>query len=203
MSAFKLSYKVVDHFEGVISEPCKDAESQAIVLAPDEEEAPLGSTNKHNDPYKRETWSRGVEFLFSCIAMSVGLGNMWRFPFVAWTNGGGAFVIPYCIVLFVIGKPGYFMEMAMGQFSSRGTIKVYDCAPAMRGVGTGQVLSSLFVATYYSSIMGLTLKYLFDSFSSELPWSTCKPEWGACVSALNDTTYGNETAKSSAELYFR
>lgn len=156
------------------------------------------------DPQKRETWSRGVEFLFSCIAMSVGIGNLWRFPFVAWNNGGGAFLLPYLIVLFIIGKPGYFMEMTMGQFSSRGTIKVYDCVPAMRGVGTGQVLSSMFVMTYYSSIMGLTLKYLYESLSSELPWTTCKPEWGSCLSALNDTKMGNETLPaSSAVLYFR
>lgn len=138
--------------------------------------------------------------------MSVGLGNLWRFPFVAWSNGGGAFVIPYIIVLLVIGKPGYFMEMTMGQFSSRGTIKVYDCVPAMRGVGSGQVLSSIFVATYYSSIMGLTLKYLYDSFSTDLPWNECKIEWGSCVPAVTngDTIVYNQSTKqsSSAELYF-
>lgn len=139
-------------------------------------------------------------------AMSVGLGNLWRFPFVAWSNGGGAFLLPYIVVLFVIGKPGYFMEMAMGQFSSRGTIKVYDSCPAMRGVGSGQVLSSIFVATYYSSIMGLTLKYLYDSFSDVLPWSICQDEWGPCVAAkLNGASpLYNQSLKlsSSAELYF-
>lgn len=45
----------------------------------------------------------------------------------------GAFVIPYIIILIVVGKPGYFLEMIMGQFSSRGTVKVFDCVPAMRG----------------------------------------------------------------------
>lgn len=134
--------------------------------------------------------------------MSVGLGNLWRFPFIAWKNGGGAFVIPYLVVLFIIGKPGYFMEMAMGQFSSRGTIKVYDCAPAMRGVGSGQVLSSMFVATYYSSIMGLTLKYLYDSISFVLPWAICRPEWVNCSSIVGNSTQGNST-RSSADLYFK
>lgn len=173
----------------------RNASISAPIIAPE----PLVPVESH----KRETWSRGVEFLFSCIAMSVGLGNLWRFPFVAWKNGGGAFVIPYLIVLFIIGKPGYFLEMVMGQFSSRGTIKVYDCVPAMRGVGSGQVLSSLFVATYYSSIMGLTLKYLYDSISSDLPWATCKPEWGPCLSAYDDSKIGNGTKiASSAELYF-
>lgn len=70
----------------------------------------------------------------SCIACSVGLGNVWRFPFTALENGGGAFVIPYIIVLLLVGKPIYYLEMLLGQFSSRGNIKVYDLSPAMRGI---------------------------------------------------------------------
>lgn len=81
----------------------------------------------------REQWGKGVEFLMSCIAMSVGLGNVWRFPFVALQNGGGAFLIPYLIVLLLVGRPIYYLEMCIGQFSSRGSVKVYDFAPAMRG----------------------------------------------------------------------
>lgn len=136
--------------------------------------------------------------------MSVGLGNIWRFPFIALENGGGAFVIPYIIVLLLVGKPVYFMEMVLGQFSSRGSVKVFDCVPAMRGVGVGQVVSIAIVATYYSSIMAITLKYLADSFSAVLPWRDCKPEWGACIPSNSDNanvSWSNDT-KSSAELYF-
>lgn len=53
---------------------------------------------------ERELWDNPVEFLLSCIAMSVGLGNFWRFPTTAYENGGGAFIIPYLIVLFFIGR---------------------------------------------------------------------------------------------------
>lgn len=70
----------------------------------------------------------------SCIAMSVGLGNVWRFPFAALENGGGAFLIPYLIVLLIIGRPLYYLEMLLGQFSSRSNIQVYDLVPAMRGL---------------------------------------------------------------------
>lgn len=82
----------------------------------------------------RDTWTNDWEFIMSCIALSIGLGNVWRFPFVALENGGGAFLIPYLVVLFLIGQPIYYVELLMGQFTSRGSIKVYDMVPAMRGV---------------------------------------------------------------------
>lgn len=70
----------------------------------------------------------------SCIAMSVGLGNVWRFPFIAYQNGGGAFLIPYLIVLFLMGRPVYYMEMCLGQFSSRANVKMFEAlAPALKG----------------------------------------------------------------------
>lgn len=186
------------------------------------------SIEKQKDiPPERDSWGKGIEFLMSCIAMSVsiwtifntdnfiihyfyftkvGLGNIWRFPFIALKNGGGAFVIPYIIVLLLVGKPIYFMEMVFGQFSSRGSVKVFDCVPAMRGVGVGQVVSIAIVATYYSSIMAVTLQFLFSSFSSVLPWSQCKPEWGSCIPSgasgnMLNVSWTN-TTKSSAELYF-
>uniref|UniRef100_A0A182X423 Transporter n=1 Tax=Anopheles quadriannulatus TaxID=34691 RepID=A0A182X423_ANOQN len=160
----------------------------------------------------RDQWGKGVEFLMSCIAMSVGLGNVWRFPFVALENGGGAFVIPYIIVLLLVGKPVYYMEMIIGQFSSRGSVKVYDMAPIMRGVGYGQVLSTTIVTTYYASLMATTLRYLFDSFQSILPWAVCEDSWaGSCIpSGSRNVTMASELANgtalsnrtSSAELYF-
>lgn len=74
-----------------------------------------------------------MEFLMSCVAMSVGLGNIWRFPFVAYENGGGAFLIPYLIVLFFIGRPLYFLEMILGQFSSSSSVNVWNVTPIAKG----------------------------------------------------------------------
>lgn len=126
---------------------------------------------------ERANWGKGIEFLLSCIAMSVGLGNVWRFPFTALENGGGAFLIPYLIVLFLVGKPIYYLEMIIGQFSSRGSVKVYDLCPAMRGIGFGTIYIVFLLGTYYQSLCAIIGRYLFESFKSPLPWAYCRSEW--------------------------
>ncbi|XP_055854042.1 sodium-dependent nutrient amino acid transporter 1 isoform X2 [Episyrphus balteatus] len=156
---------------------------------------------------ERDLWGNDIEFLFSCIAMSVGLGNVWRFPFTALENGGGAFLIPYLIVLFLVGKPIYYLEMIVGQFSSRGSVKAFELCPAMKGVGIGQVVSISMVTTYYVAIMGITLKYMYDSFYNVLPWTECQEAWGSsCVaSGINSSANISFLAgerQTSAELYF-
>ncbi|XP_017051843.1 sodium-dependent nutrient amino acid transporter 1 [Drosophila ficusphila] len=130
---------------------------------------------------ERTNWGNGLEFLMSCISVSVGLGNVWRFPFTAYENGGGAFLIPYIIVLFLIGKPMYYLEMIMGQFTSQGTVKIWSVVPGFVGVGYGQAFGTICIISYYSSLLALTLYYLFVSFQSELPWSYCRDEWTNCV----------------------
>uniref|UniRef100_A0A2M4A894 Sodium-dependent nutrient amino acid transporter 1 n=1 Tax=Anopheles triannulatus TaxID=58253 RepID=A0A2M4A894_9DIPT len=155
----------------------------------------------------REKWGRNLEFLMSCVALSVGFGNVWRFPHTAYENGGGAFVIPYLIVLFVIGRPIYYLEMVLGQFSSRGFVKVYDLAPGMRGIGVGQTMAIFTVITYYTAVLAITLRYLIASFSPELPWARCDPSWTNCIDSLrigNLTIAGANVTqqKASAELYF-
>ncbi|KAL6259808.1 hypothetical protein P5V15_009719 [Pogonomyrmex californicus] len=171
---------------------------------------------------ERATWNNSVEFLMSCIAVSVGFGNIWRFPFTAYENGGGAFLIPYVILLFLVGKPFYFLEMIIGQFSGRSSVNVWRMSPGFVGVGWAQFFSTVALATYYSSLMALTLYYLIASFSVELPWATCLKEWGdTCVDSSTKRNYsadpstteghvdvldkflnGSSKLQSSAELYF-
>ncbi|XP_071537637.1 sodium-dependent nutrient amino acid transporter 1-like [Panulirus ornatus] len=156
------------------------------------------------DGEERQQWSHPVEFLLSCIAMSVGLGNVWRFPMTAYENGGGAFLIPYLVILTFIGRPLYFMELAMGQFSSYGSVKVWKVVPAVKGVGYGQMIATWSVVTYYCSLMALTVFYFVMSFNKVLPWSLCDYDTWAdenCVDAAGNTTFSNES-QSSSEQYF-
>ncbi|XP_014609957.1 PREDICTED: sodium-dependent nutrient amino acid transporter 1-like [Polistes canadensis] len=186
----------------------------------------LKDLEKAEEKESQGSWNNSIEFLMSCIAMSIGFGNIWRFPFTAYKNGGGAFLIPYVILLFLVGKPFYFLEMIMGQFSGRSSIRVWNVSPAFVGVGWAQFSSTIILATYYSSLMALTLFYLISSFSAELPWSKCLEEWkDFCIDSsskkenrmmINDTTFlkrndtyykldrsmSNSVYRSSAELYF-
>ncbi|CAL4097561.1 unnamed protein product [Meganyctiphanes norvegica] len=134
--------------------------------------------------------------------MSVGLGNVWRFPFTAYENGGGAFLIPYILVLLFIGKPLYYMELCIGQFSSFGSVKVWEMSPAFRGIGYGQAVATWSVVTYYVSLMAITVYYFFASFQRNLPWSVCG-DWANhtdCVEPTGNST--SNTSISSAQAYF-
>ncbi|XP_071110057.1 sodium- and chloride-dependent neutral and basic amino acid transporter B(0+)-like [Haliotis cracherodii] len=135
------------------------------------------------DVEERGQWGSKAEFVLSCIGLSVGLGNVWRFPYLAYKNGGAAFLIAYLVLQLLIGKPMYFMELVMGQFSGKGPTGVWEMNPSAKGIGIAMVIISLDVAIYYNVIMAYTLYYFFSSMQAVLPWTKCKEEWIAlgCV----------------------
>ncbi|XP_055996918.1 sodium- and chloride-dependent GABA transporter 3-like isoform X2 [Ostrea edulis] len=126
---------------------------------------------------ERERWDRHAESLLSMLGYAVGLGNIWRFPYLVMRNGGGAFLIPFAIFLLICGIPVYFLEVASGQFSGKGIVELYDACPLLRGVGIGICLTSAMSMGYYSMILGYTVYYLANSFKSPLPWTLCKQSW--------------------------
>ncbi|CAN7977344.1 unnamed protein product [Ixodes persulcatus] len=65
--------------------------------------------------------------------MSVGLGNIWRFPYMAYVNGGAAFLIPYIILMITVGKPMYYLELILGQFQNLGPTAAFNCFPLSKG----------------------------------------------------------------------
>ncbi|CAO2622744.1 Sodium- and chloride-dependent neutral and basic amino acid transporter B(0+) [Lemmus lemmus] len=107
------------------------------------------------------------------VGYAVGLGNVWRFPYLTYTNGGGAFLIPYAIMLALAGLPLFFLECSLGQFASLGPVSVWRILPLFQGVGITMVLISIFVTIYYNVIIAYSLYYLFASFQSVLPWANC------------------------------
>jgi len=169
--------------------------------------ADMSSTKKPPmEEGERGHWGSRVEFLLSCVGFSVGLGNVWRFPFLAYENGGGAFLIPYVVLLVLVGKPMYFMEAALGQFGQVGPLQVWtEMLPCAVGVGVAMVIISLIVAIYYNVIMAYCLFYLFNSFRSVLPWTVCNPEWAderCFVRNQNSTMEEMEMRQTSEEQYW-
>ena len=110
---------------------------------------------------QRENWGSKWEFIFSCVGLSVGIGNVWRFPKLAYENGGASFLIPYFVILLLIGKPMYYLELALGQFAQRGPIKIWKMCPLGIGVGIGQCIVSIIGRNRQNSI-----KSFIFSFSS-------------------------------------
>ena len=128
---------------------------------------------------KRETWGGKAEFLLSCIGYCVGLGNVWRFPYLAYKNGGGVFFIPYFLMLFLCGIPLFMAELALGQYSAQGTLAVWKCIPAFKGIGIGMIVVSFLVMIYYNIVIAYSMHYLFSGFQKVLPWTKCNEWWNS------------------------
>uniref|UniRef100_A0A8W8NL09 Transporter n=1 Tax=Magallana gigas TaxID=29159 RepID=A0A8W8NL09_MAGGI len=91
----------------------------------------------------RAQWGGKLEFLLTCIGYAVGLGNVWRFPYLCYKNGGGAFLIPYTIMLALVGLPLFYMEVVLGQYASLGPISIWRINPLFKGVGYAMVIRFL------------------------------------------------------------
>ena len=112
---------------------------------------------------KRPLWSGRVTFILAAVGSAIGLGNVWRFPYVAYKNGGGAFLIPYLVALFMCGIPMLILEFGMGQMTRSGPITAWRRqSKKWEWLGWYAMLISLIIVLYYSSIMGWSFSYLFD-----------------------------------------
>uniref|UniRef100_A0A8D0D5Z5 Transporter n=1 Tax=Sander lucioperca TaxID=283035 RepID=A0A8D0D5Z5_SANLU len=122
----------------------------------------------------RPSWDNPLQFVLACVSYAVGLGNVWRFPYLCQMHGGGGFLIPYFIMLILEGIPLFYLELAIGQKMRLGSIGAWTAiSPYLGGVGLASVVTSLYLCLYYNVINAWSFWYLFHSFQSVLPWADC------------------------------
>ena len=130
---------------------------------------------------QRENWSARSGFILAAIGSAVGLGNIWRFPYVTYENGGGAFLIPYLIALFTAGLPLLFLDYAIGHKYRGAPPTAYkSVAKPMESVGWWQVMVTLAIGVYYASVLSWAGSYIFLSWGQK---------WGEDTEAFFFNTY--------------
>lgn len=133
------------------------------------------STKAKSD--ERGQWRNKTEFILSLLGYAIGIGNIWRFPYLCYRNGGGAFLVPYLLMLFLCGIPLFFLETSLGQFGSVGCTKLFNICPLFKGAGYAMIVVNLIVCTYFNTICAYPLIFLVHCFTYKLPWLDCSNPW--------------------------
>lgn len=128
------------------------------------------STSRRIDKNK-DQFSSSSGFILAAIGSSVGLGNMWKFPYVTGQNGGGAFFLLFIFCLVLVGLPVLLGELTVGRAGRGDPVTAFRKLSGKRGwgaIGFIAVLAPFLILTYYSTIAGWTLHYAFESLTGVL-----------------------------------
>lgn len=126
------------------------------------------SSPAHPTPKKREGFSSRKVFIFAAIGSAVGLGNIWRFPYVTYENGGGAFMIPYLVALLTAGLPFLFFDYAVGHRGRASSPLAFRrLNRKTEFIGWWHMGINFIIAIYYAAILAWAARYMFFSFGKE------------------------------------
>ncbi len=130
-----------------------------------------GRATEQSDEQRRGAFSSRRVFILAAIGSAVGLGNIWRFPYVAYENGGGAFVVPYLVALLTAGIPFLLLDYAIGH-RHRGSapLSFARLRRGTEGFGWWQVAICFVIAIYYAAVLAWALRYTF--FSIDQAWGS-------------------------------
>ena len=118
---------------------------------------------------------------------------MWRFPKVALDNGGGAFIIPWIVVIIIQGIPLVLVELLVGQRFRGGPMHSYGRMNKFCwGIGASMGFCSLYISLFYNSLLSYAFVYFFNSFTKDLPWLGCS----------GDSANNTDCIKNPAEYYY-
>lgn len=141
---------------------------------------------------QRESWGTRGGFILAAIGSAVGLGNLWRFPYELYDHGGGAFLIPYIIAVFVIGVPMLILEFSLGHFTQRAAPDAFARSHRrLEFIGWWSIFLGFIIVTFYTVILAYCFSFLYFSLQGiltggELPW----------------TAHGIEGVKRAEEFFY-
>ncbi|MFW6035366.1 MAG: sodium-dependent transporter [Halothermotrichaceae bacterium] len=117
---------------------------------------------------KRENWTSKLGFIMAASGSAIGLGNIWRFPYITGTNGGAIFILIYLLIIFIIGYPLIISEMTIGRKTNKNPVGAFKTlAPESSWwlLGTLGILSGFIILSYYSVVAGWSMAYIFKTFA--------------------------------------
>lgn len=117
----------------------------------------------------REHWSSRLGFVLAAAGSAIGLGTLWKFPYVTGENGGGIFVLIYIFCIFFIGVPVFIAELLLGRKAQRAAVGIFatlaDNSTVWKMAGWLGVASSFLIMSFYSVLAGWGLNYVFMSLT--------------------------------------
>ena len=149
-------------------------------------------------------WSSRLAFILAVTGSAVGIGNIWKFPYIAGQNGGGAFVLAYLLCVFLIGLPVMMSEILIGRRGRRNPVATMALLGEEEGstrqwrwLGALGVIAGIFILSYYSVVAGWTLAYAQKSVTGQFEGASA-----AEIGALFSTFTGNWVAVAAAHTIF-
>lgn len=149
----------------------------------------------------KSRFSNSIEFFLSALGFAVGFGNIWRFPYMLYRNGGGVFFIPYLVCIAIIVLPTMLLETLHGQLYRYEVSKFYDFVhPRLFSLSVAINCIIFFISVYYMGLVAWCFTFLMYSFQTPLPWT---PNGGMTVaeSIVSEGYFINTFLKRSEGLF--
>ncbi|XP_017086424.1 sodium- and chloride-dependent glycine transporter 1 isoform X1 [Drosophila eugracilis] len=153
----------------------------------------------------RGQWKSNSEFILSLLGYAIGIGNVWRFPYLCYRSGGAAFLIPYLLMVILAGIPLFYMEVLIGQFSGTGCTGMFRMTPLLKGTGIAQVVVNAYCVCYYSVIISYPIRMISYCFFKKVPWEDCKNPWNTDRCVVGDAVRKfnrSEDFQTAADQFF-